>query len=182
MQTAFSPDGRRILARIPDEREARLFDIRTGLPTSPPLRRHADVGHARFSRDGRLVLACAFNHTAQLWYAATGLPVGPAWTELSSPTQGSFTQDGHGVLLYEGGAISRWDIPPPLEGTPERVRPAVEAATRASLDEYGGAQLLMPTYQPDPSSKAGRKLGPDPYAPVRKRLEELGGPLGAFHR
>jgi WD40 repeat protein len=179
---AFGPDGRRVLATFADETAARLFDARTGTPIGPHLRhRKADV-RATFSPDGRLVLTSSADQTARLWDAATGLPVGPLWANSDYAPEGYFTPDGRGVLLHEDDAISCWDVPAPLEGTPERVRLAVEAVTRFSLDAYGGTQPLFPTVQPDPSSASGRNWGPDPYEPVRERLQQLGGPPGFFRR
>jgi serine/threonine protein kinase/WD40 repeat protein len=181
-RVAFSPDGRQVLATCVNKAEARLFDARTGTPTGPHLRHKRGDVRAAFSPDGRLVLTTSADLTARLWDPATGLPVGPVWVNLHNAPEGYFTSDGRGLVLYEDDVISRWEVPGPIEGTPERVRLAVEAATRFSLDSYGGTQPLFPTIQPDPSRGTGRAWGPDPYEPVRKQLEELGGPPGYFRR
>jgi WD40 repeat protein len=179
---AFSPDGRHVLATFLDEPVAQLFDARTGMPTGPPLR-HKEAGiMATFSRDGRLVLTSSADLTARLWDTSTALPVGPPWTNLSSEPRGCFTPDGRSVLLYEDGMISRWDFPEPLEGAPERIRLAVEAATRYTLDPYGATLPLHPVFEADPTSPNETRRGSDRLESVRNRLLELGGPPGFFRR
>ena len=179
---AFSPDGRRVLVTFIRESAARVFDAKTGEPVGPHMRHRKEGMYASYSPDGRLIVTASSDWVARLWDAATGLPVGPPWVNLGYTPVGFFTPDGRGLLLHQDGVIARWEIPEPIEGTPERVRLAAEAATRFSLDRYGRAQPLFPTNMPDPESPRGLKMGPDPYEPVRKRLEELGGPPGAFRR
>jgi WD40 repeat protein len=177
----FSPDGQ-LLVHLVEEGTARLFDARTGMPLGPTLRHRANLWQSSLSPDGRFVLTCGTDQTARLWDAATGLPLGPTWGDLSASAGGAFTADSRGVLLQGNGALLQWGIPEPLEGSPERIRLAVEAAVRSSLDAHGTTKLLIPLIEPDPKAKNKFRLGLDPYEPVRKRLEELGGPPGAFRR
>jgi WD40 repeat protein len=163
---AFSPDGRFVLARLQTENAARLFDARNGLPTGPHMPHQLALEHVALSPDGHLVLTCSSDRTARLWDAATGLPLGPPWANLTAIGSGCFAADGRSVWLAQGSELARWDIPAPLEGTPERVRLAVEAATRLSLDEYGGTLPLSSSLDDT----------------VRKRLQELGDPPGYFRR
>jgi eukaryotic-like serine/threonine-protein kinase len=165
-QLAFSPDGRFVLARLPGENAARVFDARTGLPTGPHMRHQLALGQLALSPDGHLLLTCSRDRTARLWDAATGLSLGPPWANLTGVGSGCFAAEGRSVWLAQGSELARWDIPAPLEGTPERVRLAVEAATRLSLDEYGGTLPLSSSLDET----------------VRKRLQELGGPPGYFRR
>ncbi len=165
-QLAFSPDGRFVLSRLQSENAARLFDARTGLPTGPHMRHQMALTTAALSPDGRLVRTCSSDRTARLWDAATGLSLGPPWPNLTGLGAGCFAADGRSVWLAQGGELARWDIPAPLEGSAERVRLAVEAATLFSLDHYGGTLPLS--------------SGLDET--VWKRLQELGGPPGYFRR
>jgi hypothetical protein len=179
---AFSPDGRHVLARLWEEEAARFFDAHTGTPVGPHMRHASSLKQVSLSPDGRFVLTCSEDRQAQLWDAATGLPLGPPWSQLSLVPRGAFTADSRGVLLQGIGFLSRWGIPEPLEGTPEQIRLTVEAAVRFSLDTYGSVRFLFPTLEPDPTLKQRFKLGADPYEAIRKRLDELGGPLGYFRR
>jgi WD40 repeat protein len=106
-QVAFNPDGQLRLAGLREEKAARLFDVRTGTPTSPYLRHKDSVTHTRFSPDGKLVLTCSADRTARLWDAHTGFPVGPPWANFRVRLLGCFTADGASVLLGDETAISR---------------------------------------------------------------------------
>jgi WD40 repeat protein len=182
LQVVFSPDGRRLLARLMEDDAVRLFDARTGRPAGAPLRHQNRVAEVSFSPDGRLVLTASRDRTARLWDTLIGLPVGPVWKNSVMEPRGTFTADGKSVLLCEDGVIARWQIPSPIEGTPEQVRLAVEVATRHFLDEHGGLSFLFPVVSPESIRQGRLILTPDPYEPVRKRLEELGGPPGYFRR
>jgi WD40 repeat protein len=181
-QLAFSPDGGRLLSRSFETKSARLFDARTGEPTGPYLRKQAGVIYATFSPDGRLVLTSSEDGSARLWDAATSLPVGPPWNHLSSNPQGVFAADGRSVWLPEEGSFVRWEIPPPLDGSPERIRTAVESATRYALDRSGAMKPLFATIVPDEKRPGRFSSGADPSEPVRQRLAELGGPTGLLRR
>src|SRR5262249_7210523 len=183
LQTAFSPDGRQVLARLLGENSARLFDAQTGKPVGAALRHDMIVDVALFSPDGQLVLTCSSDLTARLWETSLGLPIGPAWKNQKNGPRGTFSADGKSILLSEDSAIARWEIPPPMEGTPERIRLAVEAATRRFVDEHGEVKLLRPVLSPQESVQAKRPIPTaDPYEIVRKRLENLGGPPGELRR
>jgi WD40 repeat protein len=182
LQVVFSPDGRRLLARLMEDDAVRLFDAHTGQPADAPLRHQNRVAEVSFSPDGRLVLTASSDRTAQLWDAITGLRVGPTWRNAVKVPLGTFTADGKSVLLCEDSVIARWEIPPPIEGTPEQVRLAVEVATRHYLDEHSGLRFLCPVVSPESIRQGRLILNPDPAEPVRKRLTELGGPPGFFRR
>jgi WD40 repeat protein len=181
-QLTFSRDGRRLLTRSFETKSARLFDARTGAPTGPYLRKQAGMADATFSPDGRLVLTSSEDGTARLWDASSSLPVGPPWTNLRSYAQGVFAADGLSVWLAEEAGLVRWEIPPPLDGSPERLRTAVESATRYALDPSGSTKPLCATIVPDKKRPGRFTLSTDPSESVRRRLAELGGPTGLLRR
>jgi WD40 repeat protein len=190
-QLAFSPDGRHLLARHLGQNSARLYDARTGDPSSPHLRHPKPLNQSVFSPDGRFILTCSYGGPSRLWDAATGLPLGPAWSQLSAVkgyAAGRFAPDGRGVFLPDGNAIVRWDIPDPIEGSVEQIRLGIEAATRQSLDPFGGEKVLYPALLPldiirkNKANNDPTVFGPDPWEPVRARLLELGGPPGYLRR
>jgi WD40 repeat protein/tetratricopeptide (TPR) repeat protein len=134
----FSPDGRHVVtgtgdfaspgefyAPLSDPRrtgEARVWDVATGRPVTPPVRHAGAVQRAVFSPDGRRFLTVAAGgpdsrNVVQVWETATGRPVsGP----LVHP-QGVFvvvfspeTSSGRtGRLLATGcidGGVRLWDV------------------------------------------------------------------------
>jgi WD40 repeat protein len=178
---AFTSDGRKILASQLEENAARLYDARTGEPITPLLRDRSELASTALSSDGRLVITNSSDHTTRLWDTSLGLPLGP---DLPGSRHGnvSFSADGRGVLMIDDtDSLVRWEVPAPIEGNPERIRLAIEAATRISLDPFGALRRLSPTLELDPVAKRV-KLSSDPFEPVGKRLQELGGPTGAFRR
>jgi WD40 repeat protein len=180
--TAFSPDGKQVLALLLDDNSVRLFDVHTATATGPHLRHAAPIVQATFSPDGHLVLTCSTDRTARPWDATYGLPVGPVWTNLERTPTGAFAADGNTRYVSEDRNLVRWELPAPMEGTADRIRLAVESATRHALDEHGGVTLLFPVFSPESIREKRLILTPDHYEPVRKRLDELGGPPGHLRR
>src|SRR5262249_10174439 len=72
---AFSPDGRRF-ATTSGETAARIWDIDSGEPATPPLVHRGAVWTIRFDRDGRRALTASDDGTAQLWDATSGAALG----------------------------------------------------------------------------------------------------------
>ncbi len=177
-QLAFSPDGRHVLARQLGGSSARLYDAATGEPTSPQFRHPQELNRSTFSPDGRLVLTSSNDGSARLWDAATGLPLGPTWELRTSNAfnngLGCFAPDGRSILLRDGEVLERWDIPPGIEGSAERIRLGIEVATRNALDKFGGEYPLYRSIL--------NHWETDPWEPLKKRLEDLGGPPGLLHR
>jgi eukaryotic-like serine/threonine-protein kinase len=67
----FSPDGRR-LATFSSERTARIWDVTSGKPLTPPLLHDGAVEHAAFSPDGTLLATASLDSQARVWHAAQG--------------------------------------------------------------------------------------------------------------
>ncbi|MBM3834849.1 MAG: tetratricopeptide repeat protein [Verrucomicrobia bacterium] len=76
----FSPDSERVVvartAFFPSG-HARVWDVKSGQPITPPLKHLGGLSSAVFSPDGRGVLMASWDFTAQLWDAQTGAPIGP---------------------------------------------------------------------------------------------------------
>ena len=74
LQTAFSPDGSRIVTASADK-TARVWDVATGKALAV-LRGHDDLVHsAEFSPDGKYIVTASRDRTARLWGAADGTEI-----------------------------------------------------------------------------------------------------------
>lgn len=75
-------------------------------------------------------------------------------------TYGRFLPGSRGFLTSSSDeSVQVWDVPPPWEGDPERLRLEAEVVTGTELDE----------------SAAVRTLTPEEWAARRDRLEQRGG-------
>jgi WD40 repeat protein/tetratricopeptide (TPR) repeat protein len=132
----FSSDGRRLLTLSAAEfqprtksLEARVWDVETGQPLTPPLR-HAPwwangLTGASLSPDGSRLLTLLDAQTVQLWDAGTGKPIGPPWRHELSSLTADFSSDGRSVFTITSQAkmgqgaiwteIRTWDA---LRGEP----------------------------------------------------------------
>lgn len=72
---SFSPDGSRIVTAS-DDCTARIWDVATGLPVTPPLQHGREgVSDASFSPDGRLLITSSGGAHVRVWDASTGQPL-----------------------------------------------------------------------------------------------------------
>jgi WD40 repeat protein len=156
----FTPDGRRILTGSWDG-TARLWDAATGQPRSQPMAHDDQLWAATISADGRRVVTGSWDGTARLWDAATGRPVGAGLPHSGRVWAVAFGADNRTVLTgSEDGKARLWQMPPPLDGSVERVRLWVEVLTGMHLDPDGEARALDAAH----------------WQQSKHRLEELGGP------
>ena len=109
---AFSPDGRLIVTATGHPRgglgrgEARVWEVETGQPISPPLRHRIDLSCAAFSPDGLHIITADQGGTARIWDAATWQHR-PDLAHDDSITSVAFSPDGrHAVTL--GGTAKVW--------------------------------------------------------------------------
>jgi eukaryotic-like serine/threonine-protein kinase len=123
---SFCPQGRR-LATACGDRTARLWDISTGSPLSPPLKHEGPVRAVAFRPDGKSIATAGDDGTIRLWDASTGMPSGEPLRTGSPVSELSISPDGTRIAASGGPlGLSLWDIGtslPVLEpnGHPARV-------------------------------------------------------------
>jgi WD40 repeat protein len=118
-RVSFLPDGERALSSSFDK-TIRLWDLKTGKEL------HRFVGHPRevtwfaISPDGRRILSSDFNaHELRLWNLDSREELDRIDLGATSPTRGSFSQDGrYAAWPGTGGFLRLYELP-----TPDPVRP-----------------------------------------------------------
>jgi Flp pilus assembly protein TadD len=161
MAVAFSPDGKTFLT-AGEDKNAWLWETRTGKLLQGPLRHQRWVRAVAFSPDGRTLLTGSADHTARLWQAATGQPRGAAFPHQHWVASVAFSPDGRHILTGSADKAARlWElVSAPVEGPAERIVAWTQVLTGMEADLSGGLQVLDgPTWQQR-----------------RRRLQEQGGP------
>ena len=120
---AFSPDGRRLvtasgesITRFMDEfknrpGEARVWEVATGKPLTPPMPHKLSVFQAVFSPDGRCVATASLDQTARVWDANTGQPLTLPLPHNDLVCRVAFSPDGRRLATASFDYAARiWDV------------------------------------------------------------------------
>jgi WD40 repeat protein/tetratricopeptide (TPR) repeat protein len=110
---AFSLDGHRVVTGCADG-TARVWDLATGRPTSPPLMHTGLVQDVAFSPDGRLVVTASLDQTACLWDVTTEASAAHPIATLKhggAVRRARFSPDGRRVVTASDDRKARlWDV------------------------------------------------------------------------
>jgi WD40 repeat protein len=93
LHAAFSLDGKRLITASADQ-TARMWDVASGQPISPPLSHASRVLSATFSPHGRRVLTTGEDNAARLWNAESGELLLPPLHHNGTVLYGAFSRDG----------------------------------------------------------------------------------------
>jgi WD40 repeat protein len=114
---AFSRDSKRLLTgcgndvwsldRRHGRGEARLWDVVSGTPVSPPLPHAGAVQAVAISPDGTRLLTGGGDHTGRLWDAATGKPAGPPLRHAGAVVAVAFSPDSTTAATAAADGICR---------------------------------------------------------------------------
>ena len=106
---SFSPDGRH-LATCGGDRTARIWDVKTALPLSAPLRHEANVDTVHFDARGRRVVTASEDGTAQIWDAMTGARLTRRLQHGEAVKWAEFSPGGEFVITGSSDHTARiWD-------------------------------------------------------------------------
>jgi WD40 repeat protein len=139
----FSSDGKRAVGLV--NLLPRMLDLESGQIGRLLFEPEAHIHAMAVSPGKRCLLLAGRDRVTWLWDVATGKTVGPPVGRASLQAL-AFSR--HGKTLATGGMdgrISVWEVPEPLQGSPERVRLLIEILTGTRLDEQGMRQALSPT-------------------------------------
>ena len=104
-----SPDGQRLA--VAREHQARVYDIVTGKPLTPPMTCSNVVFKVKFSPDGRRLATASYDRTARVWDSMTGEAVGPGDLHEGRVWLGVFSPDGRRVAsASEDGTARVFDV------------------------------------------------------------------------
>jgi WD40 repeat protein len=110
-RAALSPDARRY-ATVGSEHSARVWDVASDEPVTPPLLHGDQVATVRFSPDGNRVVTASQDGTARLWDATTGAALGAALDHPAGqwPTSAVFSPDGTRIVtVATDNHVRLWD-------------------------------------------------------------------------
>jgi WD40 repeat protein len=112
---AFSPDGRRFVTAIENDRAAKVRDADTGQEVAAFTGHDAQVGGVAFHPGGRLIVSCAADKdgvkdSVKVWEAATGKPVLDLTGFGHTPVGVAFSPDGRRIAACAlDRSITLWD-------------------------------------------------------------------------
>jgi hypothetical protein len=104
---AFSPDGSRV-ATADKDNAARVWNLETGQPITPPLQHAGAVNQVAFRPEGRQLVTANEDKSARLWDARTGEQV-CAFTHDKGVQSASFSADGKRLVTRSEARITVWD-------------------------------------------------------------------------
>lgn len=104
-----SPDGKRLLGGW--EEDARVWDLSTGAPVSPPLRHKGAILSSAYSPDGRTAATGGQDQTAVIWDVETGRALATLAHEGTVLVM-AYSPDGKYLATgAEDGAARLWEVP-----------------------------------------------------------------------
>ena len=120
------------------DKTAQVWDTKTGLPLTEPLKHEAEVAFAGFSPDGQRVITASADKSARVWDARTGQPISPPLKHEAGVRSAQFSSDGQRVVTGSFDKTARvWDVPTVLLPVPGWVPKLTEAIAGKRFNDQG---------------------------------------------
>lgn len=104
---ALSPDGRSVVVAAQDS--ARVWDLRSGRPLTPPIRGVSPMTFVAYSPDGARLATTSLDGSVRVWDAVTGQPSCPAIPHAAPPVSITFSPNGELLATTtRQGAVRVW--------------------------------------------------------------------------
>ncbi|MBI1176105.1 protein kinase [bacterium] len=160
----FSPDGHR-LATASNDHTARVWDVATGQPVTPPLKHDDVVRSIVFSPDGSRVATASRDKTVRVWDASTGESVLAPLVHDEPVVGATYSRDGSWLLTTSiGGPARLWD-----------------ATTGKRLGLDMGSNVLSACFSPDGSRiLTGMKDGTATISKATNGVQEVSVFAGSY--
>ncbi len=139
----FTGDGRHVLT---SSVAARLWDVETGEPVSPPMELpRTSICAAAFSSDGTRLAVCHEDGSVGVWDIATASPIGAGWRLRVRGRCVAFGRDGRSLSVVDGrGNLRTWRMPEPIDGPVESVVRYVQSRTDKHFESGRSITWLDP--------------------------------------
>ena len=122
LYTEADADGDRVATVLADG-TARVWDIATAQPVSPPLKHESPVRTLAFSPNGQILATAAEDATVRVWNAKTGEPIAGPLAHAGKIERLIFNQDvSQLAVVYDNDAWQLWHLPDGHTiGDPQRI-------------------------------------------------------------
>lgn len=167
LTASFSPDASKAVT-ISYDNTVRLWNTKTGVAITPPLKQDAAPFSAVFSPDGNSVLIACYNYSARVWNAANGQPQAPAMKHQDGLESALFSPDGGTIVTSSGDKVYCWES---RTGTPVRDPIQAEGQVNYAAFSRDGAHVVIATWEAAHvwDARSGKSLGvPIPHEGVIK--------------
>jgi WD40 repeat protein/serine/threonine protein kinase/Tfp pilus assembly protein PilF len=159
---AFSPDGSRV-ATAGAGKSARVWNLETGQPVTPPLPHGGPVNRVAFRADGGRLVTASDDQTARLWDASTGEQL-QSLSPGAAVQSATFSPDGQRVVTLSKGTITVWEAASGKHVTRISAERGTPPGSETAFSPDGsrvlmiGGQRVVRTWEAD----TGRMLPPSP--------------------
>jgi WD40 repeat protein/serine/threonine protein kinase len=141
---AFSPNGK-MVGMAGENGTARIWNLETGQPVTPPLSHGKAVNRVEFRADGRQLVTASDDGTARVWDAVTGEQL-HCFTHSDAVRCASFSPDGNRVVTLSGDHTIRvWIV---ASDTSKPFSAGIAVGNREVVFSADGRRIVVTAREP----------------------------------